>query len=165
MKKQEPATLIRAEGSRMNTARKRRPWRILLTILICLSLAALLAYGFRPKPVPVQTASVARGPMTVSVTEEGKTRIRSRYVVYPPAAGYLQRVELRAGAPTQAGKTVLALLTPEPATFLNPRARAEALARIEAAEASVQARRAEARRMDREPGTGAHGTWEDGRIA
>ena len=131
----------------MNTARKRRPWRILFTILLCLSLAALLAYGFRPKPVPVQTASVARGPMTVSVTEEGKTRIRSRYGVYPPTAGYLQRVELRAGAPTRAGKTVLAVLTPEPATFLSPRARAEALARIDAAEAAVKARRAEAGRM------------------
>lgn len=130
----------------MNTVR--RPWRILFTVLLCLSLAALLAYGFRPRALPVQTASVTRGPMTVSVTEEGKTRIRSRHLVYPPTAGHLQRVDLRAGARIRAGETVLAVLTPEPSTFLNPRARAEALARIDAAEAAVQARRAEARRVD-----------------
>jgi HlyD family secretion protein len=131
----------------MNTARKRRPWRTLLLTLLCLCLAALVVAGLWPKPVPVQTQAVARGPMTVTVTEEGKTRIRSRYLVYPPTAGYLQRVGLRAGARIEAGKTVLAELTPEPAPFLAPRARAEALARADAAEAAVQARRAETQRV------------------
>ena len=128
----------------MNTARKRRPWRILIPVLLIL--AGLMAYGFWPSPLPVQTASVARGPMTVSVTEEGKTRIRSRYLVYPPTAGHLQRVELRAGAHVKAG-SVLAVLTPEASTFLDPRARAEALARVDATKAAVQARRAEAQRV------------------
>ncbi len=130
----------------MNTTRKRR--HILIPVILCLALAVLLAYGFRPKPLPVQTANVTRGPMTVSVTEEGKTRIRSRYTVYPPTAGYLQRVELRAGARVEAGKTVLAVLVPAASTLLNPRDRAEALARINAAEAVVEARRAEARRVN-----------------
>ncbi len=88
----------------MNTARKRRPWRILIPVLLIL--AGLLAYGFWPAPLPVQTAAVARGSMTVSVTEEGKTRIRSRYLVYPPTAGHLQRVELRAGARVEAGSVL-----------------------------------------------------------
>jgi HlyD family secretion protein len=131
----------------MNTARRRRPWRTLLVILFCLALAAVLAAGFWPGPTPVQTAAVGRGPMIVTVTEEGKTRIRSRYVVYPPMAGFMQRVELRAGARIEAGKTVLAVLTPELSTFLTPRARAEGLARLEAAEAAVQARRAERERV------------------
>lgn len=129
----------------MNTPR--RPWRTLLLTLLALCLAALIMAGLWPKPLPVQTQPVARGPMTVDVTEEGKTRIRSRYLVYPPTAGYLQRVGLRAGARIEAGKTVLAELTPEPTTFLAPRARAEALARIDAAEAAVLARRAEAQRV------------------
>ena len=129
----------------MNTARKRRPWRILIPVL--LTLAGLLAYGFWPTPLPVQTATVDRGPMTVSVTEEGKTRIRSRYLVYPPTAGHLQRVELRAGAHVEAG-SVLAVLTPVASTFLDPRARAEALARVDATEAAVKSRRAEAQRVD-----------------
>ena len=132
----------------MNTTRKRRPWRTLVLILAALALASLIFAGLWPKPLPVQTRTISRGPMTVSVTEEGKTRIRSRYLVYPPTAGYLQRVGLRAGARIEAGKTVLAELTPEPATFLNPRSRAEALARIDAAEAAVKVRLAEARRTD-----------------
>lgn len=131
----------------MNTARQRRPWRTLLLTLLCLCLAALVVAGLWPKPLPVQTRTVARGPMTVTVTEEGKTRIRSRYLVYPPTAGFLQRVGLRAGARIEAGKTVLAELRPEPATFLDPRARSEALARADAAEAAVLARRAETQRV------------------
>jgi HlyD family secretion protein len=131
----------------MNTARQRRPWRILLLTLLCLCLAALVVAGLWPKPLPVQTQAVARGLMTVTVTEEGKTRIRSRYLVYPPTAGFLQRVGLRAGARIEAGKTVLAELKPEPATFLDPRARSEALARADAAEAAVLARRAETQRV------------------
>ncbi len=131
----------------MNTPRPRRPWRTLLLALPGLALAALLVAGFWPKPLPVQTATVATAAMTVSVTEEGKTRIRSRYVVFPPTAGFLRRVELRAGARITAGKTVLAILTPESSTFLNPRARAEALARIDAAEALTRMRQAERERV------------------
>lgn len=131
----------------MNTPRTRRPWRTLLLALLGLALGVLLVAGFWPKPLPVQTATVATAAMTVSVTEEGKTRIRSRYVVFPPTAGFLQRVELRAGARIAAGKSVLAILTPESSTFLNPRARAEALARIDAAEALTRMRQAERERV------------------
>jgi HlyD family secretion protein len=131
----------------MNTPRRRRPWRILLLVLLCLALAALLIVGFWPAPLPVQTGRVASAPMTVSVTEEGKTRIRSRYVVFPPTAGFLRRVELRAGARIMAGRTVLAELTPEASTFLTPRARAEAQARLDAAVAAARVRRAERERV------------------
>lgn len=127
----------------MNT--KRRPW--LIPLVLCLGLAALLVAGFWPAPLPVETALVARAPMTVSVSEEGKTRIRSRYVVFPPTSGFLRRVELRAGARIEAGRTVLATLVPEASTFLNPRARAEALARVDAADAAVRVRRAERERV------------------
>lgn len=131
----------------MNTTPTRRPWRILFPVFVCLILAALLVAGFWPRPLPVQTARIVKGPLRVSVTEEGKTRIKSRFLVYPPAAGFLHRVELRAGTPVEAERTVLAVLTPEPAAFLNPRARAEAQSRIEAAEAAVGLRQAESRRM------------------
>ncbi len=127
----------------MNT--KRRPW--LIPIILCLGLAALLVAGFWPAPLPVETALVTRAPMIVSVSEEGKTRIRSRYVVFPPTSGFLRRVELRAGARIDAGRTVLATLVPEASTFLNPRARAEALARVDAADAAVRVRRAERERV------------------
>jgi HlyD family secretion protein len=72
----------------------------------------------------------------VTVLEEGKTRIRHRHVISPPMAGHLKRIELRAGARIEAGKTVLAEIAPQAPSFLDPRARAEAEARVNAAEAA-----------------------------
>lgn len=80
-------------------------------------------------------ASVTRGPLTLTVLEEGKTRIRYRYVISSPVAGFLRRVEHRAGARIEAQKTILAVIEPQPASLLDPRARAEAEARVKAAEA------------------------------
>jgi HlyD family secretion protein len=91
----------------------------------------------------VETAVVSRGSLTVSVLEEGKTRIRHRFEISPPVAGYLNRVALRAGAPIRAGETVLATIVAEQSGFLDPRTRAEAEARVKAAEANRQQRRSE----------------------
>jgi HlyD family secretion protein len=106
------------------------------------ALLALIVFGLMPKPPEVEVATVSTGPLTVSVLEEGKTRIRHRYVVSPPVAGFLRRVELRAGAPVEAGKTVLAVLESEPSSFLNPRALAQAEAAVKAAEATRDQREA-----------------------
>ena len=127
----------------MNTAspaRKRPPWRTIFFILLCIGLGALIAVGLWPKPLPVDTAKVVTAPLTVRVTEEGKTRIRSRYLVFPPVAGFLHRLNLRAGARIEAGQTVLATLVPEASAFLQPRARAEALARMQSTEATIKLR-------------------------
>ncbi len=92
--------------------------------------------GFRPRPIEVEPATIVNGPLIVSVLEEGKTRIRHRYVISSPVAGRLNRIELRPGAPTEAGKTVLAILDPLPASLLDPRARVESEARVKMAQAS-----------------------------
>jgi HlyD family secretion protein len=84
----------------------------------------------------VEVATVTTGPLTVSVLEEGKTRIRHRFVISPPVAGLLDRVELRPGAPIEAGKTVLATIEPQPSSFLDPRSQAEAEARLKGTEAA-----------------------------
>ncbi len=115
-------------------------WRKLVPYAIGGALLALLIAGLRPRPAEVEIATVGRGPLTVSVLEEGKTRIRHRYVISPPVSGFLNRVPLRAGARIEAGKTVLATLQPQPASFLDPRARAEAEARVKAAEAAKMQR-------------------------
>jgi HlyD family secretion protein len=109
-------------------------------------LLAAIVLGLWPKPIPVETAVVSRGPLTVSVLEEGKTRIRHRFAISPPVAGYLNRVALRAGAPIRAGETVLATIEAEQSGFLDPRTRAEAEARVKASEANRQQRRSEADR-------------------
>jgi HlyD family secretion protein len=78
----------------------------------------------------------------VSVLEEGKTRIRHRYIISPPVNGYLRRLDLRAGAPIEAGKTVLATIQAEPSRFLDPRTRVEAEMSEKAAEAVSMQRQA-----------------------
>jgi HlyD family secretion protein len=99
------------------------------------ALLAAIGWGLRPRPIKVETATVTTGPLVVSVLEEGKTRIRHRYMISAPVAGLLQRVELRAGASIEGGKTVLAVLESQPSSFLDPRTRSEAEARVKAAEA------------------------------
>ena len=117
--------------------RTRRPgaWRRVIPWIVGAALLVALVSALRPRPIEVETATIAAGPLVVSVLEEGKTRIRHRYMISPPVAGLLQRVELRAGALIEAGKTVLAVLEAQPSSFLDPRARSEAEARVKAAEA------------------------------
>jgi HlyD family secretion protein len=70
------------------------------------------------------------------VLEEGKTRIRNRYVVSPPVAGYMRRVPVRAGDRIVAGQTLLAVIQASPSSFLDPRAKAQAEAAVHSAEAA-----------------------------
>lgn len=107
---------------------------------------ALIVYGLRPQPQAVEIAAVTTGPLTVSVLEEGKTRIRHRYVVSAPVGGALERIPLRAGAAIEQGKTVLAIIRPTPASFLDPRAKAQADARLQMTEAARRQREAQLER-------------------
>jgi HlyD family secretion protein len=109
-----------------------------IPVLIIASVLAAIGYGFWPRPVEVDLAPVSRGPLRVTVDEEGKTRIRERYVVSAPLAGSLMRVQHKAGSPVTAGQTVLAILEPADPSLLNPRERAETEARVKAAEAALK---------------------------
>src|SRR5450759_2835899 len=73
-------------------------------------LVALITAGLWPRPLPVETARAAVGTLRATVNEEGKTRIKQRYVVSAPVAGQLRRIPFKAGAEVQAGETVLACL-------------------------------------------------------
>ncbi len=103
--------------------------------MLAAGVIALIAYGMRPQPVEVEVAALSRGPLTVHITEEGKTRIRNRYVVAAPVAGQMRRVSLRPGDAVEAGKTVLTAIEPGLSPLLDPRAKAQAEARVQAAEA------------------------------
>lgn len=116
--------------------RRKGLWRKLVLYIIGFILAAFIITGLMPKPAEVETSFVTRGPLTVTVLEEGKTRIRSRYIVSPPVAGYLRRVPVRAGDPIVAGETLLAVIQAAPSSFLDPRAKAQAEAAVNSAEAA-----------------------------
>jgi HlyD family secretion protein len=111
--------------------------RRLLPWALALGLAAAVAAGLRPKAVEVETALVARGPLTVHVAEEGKTRIRHRYVVAAPVDGRMRRITLKAGDEVKAGETVLTAIEPVAAPLLDPRAKLLAQAIVAAREANL----------------------------
>jgi HlyD family secretion protein len=114
---------------------------LLRRLVVGITVAALLglvAWGFWPKPVLVETAAVTRGPLTVRVSEEGKTRIRNRYVVAAPVAGRMRRVPLKAGDEVTAGDTLLTAIVPTAAPLLDGRAREQAEAAVAISEAAGQ---------------------------
>ena len=115
------------------------PWRQRIFLIVLLLLAALLLlWAFLPRPIPVETAKVSRGPLRVTVEEEGKARLRDRFVVSAPVAGYIRRVDLEVGDPVKRGQ-VVAEIEPMRTEGLDPRARAAAQARVSAAEAALRA--------------------------
>jgi len=106
-------------------------------VIIFLGLAGLIGYAFRPQPAPVDLAAITRGPLMVTVNEDGKTRIKERYVVSTPLAGQLRRIELEPGDPVIAGETVIATILPNNPDLLDPRAEEQARARVSASNATV----------------------------
>lgn len=100
--------------------------------------AAVIVYAAWPQPVPVETATAARGPLRVTVDQDGKTRIRERYVVSAPLGGRLVRIGLRPGDEVRAGQTTLAAIEPPDPALLDPSARATTEARVKAAEIVVK---------------------------
>lgn len=138
--------------------------RRVLWALLMVAVAIVLVLVFRQPALPVELATVDRGPLVVTVDEEGETRVRDRFVVAAPTAGRVARIALDPGDTVQAGD-VVAEISPAP---LDRRTRAAAEARIEAAGANreaahagvVRARAAlaqaerDARRMERLHGAG-----------
>ena len=121
--------------------------RLLKIALVLLVLAAIGYWAFRPSPVPADFASVQRGPLHVTVNEEGRTRVRDRYVVSAPVPGRMRRIELEPGDPVVARKTIVAQFEPSAPALLDVRTRAELEARVNAAESAVGGARAERERL------------------
>jgi HlyD family secretion protein len=108
--------------------------RIFLAVL-GIALLGGLAMAFRPQPVMVEVAEVTRGPFEQVIEDDGKTRVRERYVVSAPLAGKLQRITLKAGDAVAAGM-VLAAIDPSSPALLDARTERELTERVGAAEAS-----------------------------
>ena len=109
-----------------------------ITLLFVIGAIALVVVGLMPTPVEVDLAKVQRGAIRVTVDQDGKSRIRERYVVSTPLAGRLLRVELDPGDPVAAGKTLLAVIEPRDPELLDARAVAQAEARVKAAQVALE---------------------------
>jgi HlyD family secretion protein len=120
----------RRDPSGRHLIRRSLPWLGLMVLLF------LIAWGLWPKPVIVETGAITRAPLTVHVSEEGKTRVRNRYIVAAPVAGKMRRVPLKPGDEVQAGTTLLTAIEPAASPLLDPRTRMQAEALVSMHEAS-----------------------------
>jgi HlyD family secretion protein len=118
------------DPSGKNLIRRSLPW------LGGLFLVALILWGLWPKPVVVETGKAERGALTVRVSEEGKTRVRNRYVVAAPVAGKMRRVPFKPGDEVKAGETLLTAIEPVASPLIDPRARSQAEAAVSMQEAA-----------------------------
>ncbi len=115
-------------------------------IFSALVVAAILAAALWPDTTEVDAVPVTRGPLQVTLDEDGDTRVRERFVVSAPVAGRVSRIELEPGDTVTAGKTVLARITSADSPLIDPRTRTELTAALEATDAAVgQARAVRAR--------------------
>jgi HlyD family secretion protein len=112
--------------------RRRRSWRRLVWAAAALALLLFVVWAMRPEPLEVETARVARGPLRVTVDEDGVTRVRDRYAIAAPVAGRLLRATLEEGDTVAAGEVVARIAS----VSLDARTQEQARARAAAAEAA-----------------------------
>jgi HlyD family secretion protein len=116
--------------------------RVLISVAV---VGGLLAVALWPRSVAVETAVVTRGPLMVTIDEEGVTRVRDRFVVSSPVGGRVLRIELEPGDTVKRGQ-IVARVRAETPPLLDERTRAEAQAAIESARAALGRARAEEQR-------------------
>ena len=111
--------------------------RWIIVIIITAGVLLGIVYGFMPKPVPVDLVKASRGPLRVTVEEEAKTRVKDRFIVSAPVAGFMRRIKFDVGDRVRKGQP-LAELEPLKSNLLDPRSRAAAEAAVSSAEASLK---------------------------
>jgi HlyD family secretion protein len=112
---------------------------------VALAVVAALVVVFLPSAVEVEVAPVVRGAFERTIDEDGKTRVRERYVVSAPLAGRVLRSRLKAGDAVRAGD-VIATLIPSAPALIDARTEQELRERLGAAEAAAARANAEVER-------------------
>ncbi|NOU29011.1 MAG: HlyD family efflux transporter periplasmic adaptor subunit [Polyangiaceae bacterium] len=127
-----------AVTARRRRAQTRKRWlKRTALVVVAASVVAALFLATRPRPVTVETLAVTRGPLQITVEEAGRTRVRDRYLVLAPLSGDLARITLRPGDKVEHGG-LLARIVPQSPGLLDPRSRAEAVARVSSARSAAQ---------------------------
>ena len=135
-----------------------RKWlkRMLWTVVSVLGIAGLVWFAW-PAPLPVDMATVVRGPMEVTVDDDGKTEVRHVYAVSAPIAGKVLRishppgdegVSRHVGDQVTANETVVAIMQPTIPSFIDFRSREEAETAVAAADAAVKYAEHEVHRLE-----------------
>ena len=115
-----------------------RNWLSYVLMAVGALLVGLIVYSFLPEPQEVDLAPVERGLLQVTVDEDGKTRIREKYVVSAPLAGRLLRIDMDPGDLVTRDESVLATIEPRDPELLDARTIAQSEARVLGAEAGLR---------------------------
>lgn len=116
-------------------------------LLVVAAIIGVFAYALREKPQPVDATQVTRGPLDVTIAQEGETRVRDVYAVSAPIAGHLARTVLEEGDRVTADETVVAAIHPLDPPLIDRRSEAELVAARDAARASVRMAELESQRL------------------
>ncbi len=108
-----------------------------IIVLIGLGIAAAIVWALLPQPVPVDMGTITRGPLEVTVEDEGVTRIHDVYTVSAPIGGKMLRSAREVGDKVEANKTLVAAIEPSEPTFLDVRSQRVNQAAVQAAQAAV----------------------------
>ena len=129
--------------------------RVVSIVVVGLIAAGLIWFAW-PRPLPVDLATVVKGPIEVTADDDGKTHVRHIYTVSAPVAGKVLRIShpkgeqgpsLHVGDKVMANETVVALMQPTPPSFIDIRSRDQLEAEVIAADAAIQQQEAEVRRL------------------
>ncbi len=121
--------------------------RTLSVSIIIVAVVLATGYGLIPGAIDVDLVNVFRGPLQVTIEEEGRTRLKERFVISAPTSGVMQRIDAKVGDPVQKGQSV-AVLEPLRSQALDPRSLAETEASVSAATAALKASREKERAAD-----------------
>lgn len=118
----------------MNNPLRKHPVIISITVLI----VALLIWGFWPQPVFIEAIEAKRAPLTITIEEEGRSRVVDRYIISAPIDGVACRQQLDVGDEVTQGQVLLGI-TPLESQVLDPRSRAQTKAQVAAADSALHA--------------------------
>ena len=121
-----------------------------LSVAAGAALTAAAGYFLWPKPIAVDLATVAKGPMEVTVDDEGRTRVRHVYTVSAPIGGKVLRISppRHVGDVVAADDTIVAVMQPTVPSFHDARTHEELEAAFGAADAAMKLADAEVRRVE-----------------
>jgi HlyD family secretion protein len=111
------------------------------------AVAAAAWWAFQPRPLVVDVATVATGRFEQAVEEDGRLRLKNRYVIAAPTSGQLARPVLKVGDAVAAGE-VVAVLTPSAPSMIDARTRSVLQQRVGSAEAARAAAAAQVARLE-----------------
>lgn len=96
-------------------------------------IAGLSYVSFRNDPVPVDLATVTRGPLEITINADGETQVRDLFEVASPISGTAMRSPVEEGDTVLAGETIVAIVRPSFSGLLDTRAQLQAEADLQEA--------------------------------